>query len=201
MRFWMVAAVTLALGQGAAHAESRSYTLDPKASRIVISVGKSGLFGFAGHTHEVVVGTFTGKVIADPEQLARSTVELSIDAASLRVTGKDEPAKDVPEVQATMLGPQCLDVARFPSIRFVSRSVSAAAAGARDVTIRGELTLHGVTRAIAIPVRLELAPDSLQATGTTTLRQTDFGIQPISKAGVVNVKDELALSWRLVGRR
>ena len=200
MRFWMVAAVTLALGPGAAHAESRSYTLDPKASQIVIHVGKSGVFGFAGHEHEVVVGTFRGKVVADSEQLARSTLELSIDAASLRVTGKDEPAKDVPEVQAAMLGPQCLDVARFPSIRFVSKSVSAGA-DARDVTIRGELTLHGVTRAIAIPVRLEVAPDSLNATGTTTLRQTDFGIKPISKAGVVNVKDELALSWRLVGRR
>jgi polyisoprenoid-binding protein YceI len=197
----MVVPMALALAQGgAARAESRSYTLDPKASRIAIHVGKAGLFGFAGHEHDVVVGTFRGKVVVDPEQIQRSTLEIVIDAASLRVTGQGEPAKDVPDVQATMVGPECLDVARFPSIRFVSKSVTAGAGGARDLTIRGDLTLHGVTRELAIPVRIELAADSLQATGATTLRQKDFGIEPISKAGVVKVKDELALSWRLVGR-
>jgi polyisoprenoid-binding protein YceI len=199
----MVVPVALALAPapGAAHAESRTYTLDPKASQIAIHVGKAGLFGFAGHEHDVVVGTFHGKVVVDSEQISRSTLEISIDASSLRVTGQGEPAKDVTQVQAAMVGPECLDVARFPSIRFVSKSVTAGAADARALTIRGALTLHGVTRELAVPVRLELAADSLQATGATTLRQKDFGITPISKAGVVKVKDELALRWRLVGRR
>jgi polyisoprenoid-binding protein YceI len=197
----MVVPVALALTAGAAQADSRQYTLDSKASQIATHVGKSGLFGFAGHEHDVVVGSFHGKVVVDPQQISRSTVEISIDAASLRVTGQGEPAKDVTAVQATMMGPECLDVARFPSIRFVSKSVTAAATDARDITIRGDLTLHGVTREIAIPVRLELGADSMQVTGATTLRQKDFGITPISKAGVVNVKDELALRWRLVGRR
>jgi polyisoprenoid-binding protein YceI len=201
MRCLMIIPVALALGQGAARAESGPYTLDPKASQIAIHVGKSGLFGFAGHEHDVVVGSFHGKVVVDPDEIRRSTVEISIDAASLRVTGQGEPAKDVSDVQATMVGPQCLDVARFPSIRFVSKSVTAAAADPRDLTIRGDLTLHGVTREIAIAVRLERTANSLQATGATTLRQTDFGIEPISKAGVVKVKDELALRWRFVGRR
>jgi polyisoprenoid-binding protein YceI len=197
----VVPVMALALGQGVAHGESRQYALDSKASQIAIHVGKSGLFGFAGHEHEVVAGSFHGKVVVDPDQIGRSTVEISIDAASLRVTGQGEPAKDVTEVQAAMVGPECLDVRRFPTIRFVSKSVTAGPAGARDLTIRGELTLHGVTREIAIPARLELSADSLTATGATTLRQKDFGITPISKAGVVNVKDELALRWRLVGRR
>jgi polyisoprenoid-binding protein YceI len=203
MRPLMVAALTLGLGQRAANAESRLYSLDPKAGQIVIHVGKSGLFRFAGHEHDVVVGSFRGKVAVDPEQVGRSSVDITIDAASLRVTGKGEPAEDVAEVQATMVGPKCLDVVRFPSIHFVSKAVSAGrnAANARDVAIRGDLTLHGVTREITIPVRIELAPDSIQATGATTLRQKDFGITPISIAGVVNVKDELVLSWRLVGRR
>jgi polyisoprenoid-binding protein YceI len=201
MRSLLLVAAALALGPGTARAESRQYTLDAKASQIAIHVGKSGLFAFAGHEHDVGVGSFHGKVLVDPDDIRRSTVEIAIDAASLRVTGRGEPAKDVTEVQATMVGPQCLDVARFPSIHFVSKSVTAGASGAREVTIRGDLTLHGVTREIAIPVRLELAGDALQATGAATLRQTDFGIQPISKAGVVKVKDELTLRWHLVGRR
>src|SRR3954469_11616203 len=201
MRSLMVVAVALALGPGTARAESRQYALESKASQIAIHVGKSGVFSFAGHEHDVVVGSFHGKVLLDPDEIRRSTVEISIDAASLRVTGRGEPPEDVTQVQATMVGPQCLDVGRFPSIRFVSKSVTAGASGARDLTIRGDLTLHGVTRELAIPVRVELAANSLQATGATTLRQKDFGIEPISKAGVVKVKDELALRWRLVGRR
>jgi polyisoprenoid-binding protein YceI len=199
----MVLLSVLGLGEGAAQAESRQYTLDPKASQIAVHVGKAGLFGFAGHEHDVVVGNFRGSVTLDPEQLGRSSVDITIDSASLRVTGKGEPAKDVPEVQATMVGPKCLDVARFPSIRFVSKSVSAgrASGAARDLAIRGDLTLHGVTREITLSVRLEVAPDSIRATGATTLRQKDFGITPISIGGVVNVKNELALSWRLVARR
>jgi len=36
--------------------------------------------------------------------------------------------------------------------------------------------------------------------GTTKVRQTAFGIKPISVAGVVNVKDELEITWRVVAR-
>ena len=41
--------------------------------------------------------------------------------------------------------------------------------------------------------------DRLVASGRTTLRQTDFGITPISKAGVVKVRDEIAVDWRIQG--
>jgi polyisoprenoid-binding protein YceI len=200
MKLLMATALSLGLGQGVASADSRQYSLDPKASQILVHVGKSGLFRFAGHEQDVLVGNFRGKVNVDPEQIGRSSVDITVDAASLRVTGRGESAKDV---EAKMLGPKCLDVARFPSIRFVSKTVTAGhgTAGVRDISIRGDLTLHGVTREITLPVRLELAPDSMRATGATTLLQKDFGINPISIAGVVKVKNELALSWRFVGRR
>ncbi len=147
-----------------------------------------------------MAGSFRGTVNVDPDQIGRSSVDITVDAASLRVTGRGDSAKDV---QAKMLGPKCLDVARFPAIRFVSRTVTAdpGPARVRDISIRGDLTLHGVTRELTLLVRLELAPDSMRATGATTLLQKDFGITPISIAGVVKVKNELALRWRLVGRR
>jgi polyisoprenoid-binding protein YceI len=110
MRSSLVILLSMGLGQGAANAEARQYTLDPKASQIVIHVGKSGLFRFAGHEHDVVVGSFRGKAVVDPEQIERSSVEITIDAASLRITGKGRPAQDVSEVQANMTGPKCLDL-------------------------------------------------------------------------------------------
>jgi polyisoprenoid-binding protein YceI len=196
----MVVLQAFGVGQGVVQAAPRKYTLDPQASEIAVHVGKTGLFRFAGHEQDVVVGGFRGTVNLDPEQIGRSSVEITVDAASLRVSGSGESAKDV---QVKMLGPKCLDVARFPSIRFVSKKVSAdpGPAGVRNISIRGDLTLHGVTRAITLPVRLELGPDSMRATGATTLLQRDFGIAPISIAGVVKVKNELAVRWRFVGRR
>jgi polyisoprenoid-binding protein YceI len=194
-------ALALVLAAPGLRAAARSYLLDPAQSRVEIHVGKTGLFGFAGHEHEVVAGTFRGSATFDPERVAASTVDLTFDAAALRVTGQGEPAGDVPKVQAAMLGPECLDAARFPTIHFVSTSVAdAGAAGTgRDFTVRGDLTLHGVTRPLVVRVHVAEMGDRLTATGQTILRQTEFGITPISKAGVVKVKDELTIIWRLAG--
>ncbi len=186
-----------------AQAAPRVYTLDPAHSRLTIQVGKAGVFGFAGHEHQVVAGAFRGTATFDPERLAQSSVDLTFDAGALRVTGQGEPPEDVPQVQAAMVGATCLDAGRFPTIRFVSTSVTAAgAAGPNggDLALRGQLTLHGVTRPLTIRVHLDVTGQTLEATGTTTLQQTAFGITPISKAGVVKVKDELTLSWRIRGR-
>src|SRR4029077_225378 len=148
-------------------AGSRRYTLDPAGSRMVIHVGKAGVFGFAGHEHEVVAGPPRGTATVDPERIGLTTVEVTFDAATLRVTGKGEPREDVPKVQQAMLGPECLDVARFPTIRFVSTGVTAEgrAGSVHELRIRGRLTLHGVTREIAIPVHVELVGDGFTATG------------------------------------
>ena len=195
------AALAIAMATPAAHATPRVYALDPAASRLEIHVGKTGLLGFVGHAHEVVAGTFRGNATFDPDRIAASAVDLTIDAGALRVSGQGEPPADVPQVQAAMLGPTCLDAVRFPTIRFVSGAVAEAGADAkgRDFTLHGELTLHGVKRAVAMRVHLEITGDRLAATGRTALRQTDFGITPISKAGVVKVKDEIEIVWRIHG--
>jgi hypothetical protein len=87
--------------------------IDSKASQVVIEVGKSGVLSFAGHRHEVVAEA-QGSVTFDPDNWQRSSVELKFDTGSLRVTGKGEPAADVPEVQRVMLSEQVLDA--FPLI-------------------------------------------------------------------------------------
>jgi polyisoprenoid-binding protein YceI len=72
-----------------------------------------------------------------------------------------------------------------------------AAAGHLTLSIEGDLTLHGVTKPCVLPVRVTLAGGSLTAEGTTTVKQTDFGIQPVTAAGgSVRVKDELVFTLR-----
>jgi polyisoprenoid-binding protein YceI len=172
----------------------RTFTVDPERSRATIDVGKSGAFSFAGHTHEVDAPVKDGVVHLDADAPNKSDVKIEFNAAALRVTGKGESKDDVPKVQETMLGPQVLDVKRFPTIAFESRSVSA------KNEVAGQLTIHGVTRPVSAVVALKVDGNALTATGTFTIKQTDFGIKPVSVGGVVKVKDELAITFTIVAR-
>ena len=203
LRVGLLVISMFALSSRAASAEPHAYTVDPARSRIVVHVGKAGVFGFAGHEHEVLAPVNRGAVALDPAHVEASSVDVHVDARSLRVTGRGEPPNDVAQVQETMLGPACLDAGRFPEIRFVSKAIGAnrREGGRLEVTVRGTLTLHGVSREVTLPVHVDIEGDLLTAQGTLPLRQTDFGIKPISKAGVVKVEDELHLELRLVARR
>jgi polyisoprenoid-binding protein YceI len=170
---------------------------------VLVHVDKAGLLALAGHEHEVQAPVAEGRVQVDAENPAASSVELRFLAGALRVTGRNEPAGDVPKVQARMAGSEVLDVARFPEIRFRSTAVSATPAGASAwrLVLRGELELRGTSRALELPLSVSLEGDELRARGQARLRQTAFGIQPISVAGLVKVKDELLVEFDLVARR
>jgi polyisoprenoid-binding protein YceI len=75
--------------------------------------------------------------------------------------------------------------------------VTSETGGSVDVLVRGELTIHGVSREVAVPLKIRIDADSISAIGTTSIEQTAFGIRPISIGGVVKVKDELRLEWQL----
>jgi polyisoprenoid-binding protein YceI len=186
-----------------ASAAPRSYVIDASASTVRVHVGKSGVFGFAGHTHEVAAERFEGRVQADPDDLARSSVALSFEASGLKVSAEGEAAGDAPQVQDAMAGPKVLDVARFPAIGFRSQQVSGrkVAEGVYELQVTGELSLHGVARTITVPVRVEVAGNTLTASGKLALGQRAFGIEPVSAGGgTVKVKNELGIEFKLVGR-
>jgi polyisoprenoid-binding protein YceI len=167
------------------------FEIDSTRSRAVIQVGKSGPFSFvAGHAHEVVGSTLTGVIGFDRDAPAQSTVRLEIDARTLKVTAKGEPPEDVPKVQEVMQSAKVLDVARFPSIRFEST----------NVTVAGRVTLRDVTHAVTAPVRVVVEKEALTADGTFSIKQSDYGITPISVAGAVAVKDVLAISFTVLAR-
>jgi polyisoprenoid-binding protein YceI len=189
-----------ALGAVPAAAAPRTYVVDAGASSVRIHVGKSGAFSFAGHSHEVAAPALAGAVTADPADVSASQLSLTFEAGALKVLPEGEPAGDPPKVEEAMRGPKVLDVLQFPTVAFKSQRVSgrAGAAGAYDLEIVGEMSLHGVTRALTLPVHVELAGDTLTASGTAVLRHDQFGMQPVSVAGVVKVKNEIQVTYRIV---
>jgi polyisoprenoid-binding protein YceI len=156
-----------------------------RQSTITIHVHKSGLFSVAGHNHTVIAPV--SKVSIDTQGMAAEIVVL---AKEMKVTDTDVSDKDRAQIQADMLGPKVLNAEKFPQIRFKSLEIKPAGAGHLRVT--GMLELHGVSQQIT----LEFTGGNDHYQGKTKLKQSNFGIEPVSAAGgTVKVKDELDLDF------
>ena len=100
------------------------------------------------------------------------------------------------EVQARMRGPEVLDSERYPDIRFISTRITPDGTDRWQVT--GDLSLHGASR----PLTFLVVRRDGRWRGTVSIRQRDFGIQPISIAGgTVRVKDELRVEFEIVAAK
>lgn len=131
-----------------------------------------------------------GVVMIDDKDITQLRVEVTIDAASVN-TGhaqRDEHLR----------GPDFFDVAKHPTLTFVSRKVSKADGGGLKVT--GDLTIHGVTREITVDVEGPTAEvkdpwGSIRrgATATTKINRKDFGLtwNKVLDGGGLVVGDEV----------
>jgi len=159
----------------------------PRNSTITIHVGKSGLFSGFGHNHTVSAPIARAEV----DQKSK-TASITVLTREMKVLDPDASEKDRQEIQATMLGPKVLDSQKYPEIRFISTHIDQTSAGEFKVT--GNLELHGITKQLEFPVTG--TPEHY--TGKTKLKQTDFGIQPVSVGGgTVKVKDEIELEFNV----
>lgn len=92
-----------------------------------------------------VHGRFTawsGVLELDDEDLTRSRVEVSIEAASIDTK---EEKRD-----AHLRSPDFLEVEKFPAITFKSTQITRA--GDEEYKVVGDLTIHGVTREVTLEV-------------------------------------------------
>ena len=97
-----------------------------------------------------------------------------------------------------MLGKQVLDAARHPFVTVNGRFLESR--GDRTI-VRATLHVRGAAKQIEVPVKVRGTDDQLVATGTMTLRQTEFGIEPFSVlGGALVVRDELSLEFSITAR-
>lgn len=152
-------------------------------STITIHVRKSGLFSAFAHDHVIAAPIAHGSL--DPKAM---TVQITVATKQIKVLDPEASEKDRAEIQSTMLSPKVLDPDKYPEIRFTSSHIERTRPDHYVVT--GKLDLHGVSRQLSFPVTG--SPDRYQ--GKTKVKQTDFGIKPVSIAGgSVKVKDEVEI--------
>lgn len=148
-------------------AATDSWRIDQAHSAAQFSVKHLGI--------STVRGAFTkmtGTVQYDPSNLKSSMVNATIDAASVdtRVEFRDRDLR----------GPKFFDVEKFPTFTFKSKRVDVSGGKVRLI---GDLTMHGVTREVALDLDGPSAPmkgpggqERIGVTATTTINRSDFGI-------------------------
>jgi len=181
----------------AATADSVVYHLIP-ASRLQIKTGKAGVLGFAGHNHLIESHAVHGTVVYYPREPARSRLEITVDADSLQVLTPPDTA-EVRKVGETMRA-EVLRTADYPVIRLVSSEVAPKGDGFHVV---GAMTLVGQTRMVPLEVATRIGEDTLEATSTFSLKQTEFGITPFrgGPGGTVKVADRVTIQLHAVAIR
>jgi polyisoprenoid-binding protein YceI len=96
-----------------------------------------------------------------------------------------------------------LESSRFPTGSFALTSpiqVPAAALNGEtvDVTLVGDLTIHGVTKSVSIAAEARLNGDQVEVQGSLTFAFSEFGMTPPNIAGFVSVEDDATLEFLLV---
>ena len=183
----------------AAAAGKAVYRMEPASSIVVIEVRRGGSLARLGHDHVVASHDVQGYVVpADARaDLYVPLATLTVDEPALRAAAHFDTAPsdaDIVGTRRNMLG-RVLDVDAHP---FAQVRVRRADANHVDA----DIALHGVSRAVRVPIDLAIDADRLDVSGDLTLRQTDFGIVPLSiLGGGVQVQDALALHFALHARR
>jgi polyisoprenoid-binding protein YceI len=114
-----------------------TWKFDPYHTQVEFSAKHLGMMTVRGHFAEV---TATGKI--DPEHPERSTVEATINAASIR-SHNEQRDKD-------LRSSNFLEIDKYPTMTFKSTKIEAA--GPDRYTMTGDLTIKGNTRPVTLNV-------------------------------------------------
>jgi len=178
------------------------YAIDKSSSKFTVRAFATGMLSSLGHSPTFAIRDFEGDLEFAPEALNRTSLRLKVKADSLEVMD-DITNKDRQEMESTM-NQRVLETAKYPEIDFATTAVSASllGEGRYEAKLNGNLTLHGMTRPIAIPTQVTLLGDMLRAGGEFPLLQTNFGIAPVSVAGgTLKLKDLIKFVFDIVARK
>jgi polyisoprenoid-binding protein YceI len=142
-----------------------------------------------GRTSDVT-GSITVEANGDGARLTSGT--LTVDTTTI---ASDEDRRD------NRLRSEGLQTDQFPTATFavtapIDVPAAALAGTAADLTLTGDLSLHGVTRSVEIPARAQLVGNTMQVAGSLTFALSDFGISPPNVGGfILSIAEEGTLEF------
>ena len=183
------------------------FRVDAASSIVIAEVHRTGSLARLGHDHVVASHDLHGFVLPDAGRadLYVALDELVVDEPALRKdAGFDtEPSADAIAGTRRNMRDRTLESERFPfaTISVRNQDVDTAGPGA-DPPATVTITLHGVTRSMQVPIRIALRPEEVVASGSLTIAQTEFGIEPLSiLGGTIQVDDRVNMRFEVRARR
>lgn len=184
----VISAAVLAAALSLPAAAANTWQIDPNHSSAQFAVRHLAI--------STVRGAFTkvnGTVQFDDKDISKSSVEVTIDAASVdtRVADRDKDLRS----------DHFFDVEKYPTLTFKSTKVEQAAPGKLKVT--GDLTIHGVTKPVVLEVDGPTAPvkdpwgnQRVAVNATTKINRQDFGVKwnATMDGGGLVVGDDVAIT-------
>lgn len=167
---------------------STTYMIDPAHSTAGFSIKHMMIAKVHGGFEKM-----SGKLILDSTDPAKSSINVSIEAASINTR---EAARD-----KHLKSPDFFDVDKYPTLTFKSTSVEGVLGG--DLKVVGDLAIHGVTKQVVLTVEGPTAEVKdpwgnvkIGASATTKIKRKDFGLtwNAALEAGGVLVGDDVNIT-------
>ena len=174
-----------------AFAFASTWTIDPDHSNVGFKVRHLMVSNVKGSFDR-----HSGTVEIDDKDITKSTVNVTIDTSSINtnVQKRDEHLRSA----------DFFDVAKYPTMTFVSKKV--AKAGKDKLKVTGDLTLHGVTKQVVLDVEGPTKESKdpwgnirKGATATTKINRKDFGLvwNAALETGGVAVGEEITITLEI----
>lgn len=172
-------------------ASAATWNIDPEHSNVGFKVRHLMVSNVKGSFEK-----FSGVVDINEKDITKSKVSVSIDTNSINtnVQKRDEHLRSA----------DFFDVAKFPTMTFVSKKI--AKAGKDKLKVTGDLTLHGISKEVVLevegPAKESKDPwGNLRsgATASTKINRKDFGLvyNAVLETGGVAVGEEVAISLEI----
>jgi polyisoprenoid-binding protein YceI len=165
-----------------------TWNIDPAHTAAEFKVKHMMIANVKGHFAKV-----SGVLIRDESDPANDRVEATIEAASLHT--RDE------QRDAHLKSADFFHVEKFPTLHFKSTGVKVAGEG--ELSVEGDLTIHGVTRKVRFAVEGPTPPAKdpwgntrIGLSATTKISRKDFGLtyNAALETGGVLVGDEVTIT-------
>lgn len=178
------------------------FSIDAGKSLFTVQAFAAGIASVVAHSPKFAIRDIVGDIRFVPGSLQDASVELAINVGSLEIMD-EVSVSERREIERVMFD-EVLENRRFPKAEYRSTSVTPTKIGENmyRLSVKGDLTLHGITRGVLLESQVMVGDDSFRAQGSFAISQLDFGLKIASVAGgTLKIKDELKFVYFILGRR
>ena len=170
------------------------YRIDPTRSTASYAIGER-IFGASASTATARTNGIAGDLALNRSDPRASRVgEIVINVEQLT---SDSSLRDA-RIRSDFLQSHQYSLARFTTRRITGLPASIEEGHSSDIVLSGDLTLKATTRAVDWTATAQVSGDEIRISGHATVKLSDFGVGPISIAGLVSTDDEATLGLEVI---